>query len=422
MDPHRPRVVADGVENRVVGRERGDAEVTQHRRSHQRVGDPLSLARGERSGAQGVAHVGSDTVHRTGRAVDGHREVALVGRSDPEPRPDALLEHVGPLLELHRPCQVRPARGIRRVPVRRGSVVLWSASARRSAAAPTAASTAYACASMSAMGEAAIDPSRNRIESPESFHPWLARPWPLSSTYLMKPSSSGVARSVSQDVAARRCGSRERTSSMSIPQRHASCSRQDPQGRGVHRAPVDRGQAEVHGHVLVCRAAQLVGDLSRRLRRVGVTLRALTAGEGSERAGGERRSQRQHHSRRPERVPAEKREVPRGSGPQRTRREGRRDPSAAGCGGRPSTRPAACRGAGRSRRPGGSPPVDRVRAGVGREVALASAPGLHLDLDLALGPGSDERRKVASTPSGPTSSWSGAGEKVTRTDCASVSQ
>ena len=143
-------------------------------------------------------------------------------------------------------------------------------------------------------------PSRKRMESPESFQPWLARPWPLSSTYLIRPSSSGVARSVSQDVAARRCG----RSGAHLVDVHAPAPRvvqqADPQGRGVHRAPVDRGQAEVHGHVLVCRSAQLVGDLARGLRRVGVTASCPDGGRGRGACPRRARSQRQHHPRRPE--------------------------------------------------------------------------------------------------------------------------
>ena len=88
----------------------------------------------------------------------------------------------------------------------------------------------------------------------------------------------------------------------------------DPQRGRVDRAVVDRREREAAGRVDVRRAAHLVRDLAGRLGPVAVDDGALSTGEHAQRPRGELGPERQHHPCRPDRVTAEQREVPRGSG------------------------------------------------------------------------------------------------------------
>ena len=84
-----------------------------------------------------------------------------------------------------------------------------------------------------------------------------------------------------------------------------------PERRGVDRAVVARREPDP-GVLL----AELVDDLAWCLARPLVEPRALVSGEGAQRAVRELGAERKQQARRPERVPAEERQVPRATSPE----------------------------------------------------------------------------------------------------------
>jgi hypothetical protein len=139
-------------------------------------------------------------------------------------------------------------------------------------------------------------PSLRRTASPESFHPWLDRPWPERSTYSRSPSPSASPCSTCQASARSRAGSSRSTSSPGAPQLHA-----------VAVGAVVLAEAEAG-------RAHLVQDLAGLLGGHVVGAGALVVRE--EPQGGHRqvRGDRHQHARGPEAVAAEQGEEPRRAG------------------------------------------------------------------------------------------------------------